>query len=192
MAPVLVRDEITLAPMPDRMEQPLSPLGHASKPISVCAEETGTCVGESSVAKSLAIRTSQNIHGSRCCAEGRLSTRRRLHDIGAGPCVASGQSHPPTCVWLQRKIWRTLTAVTEQPFAIDTSPSRFVRYRHVHARRPWGRVALELGLVSIAKIAFLLMVWWLLFFPHASPAAAARAIAHRLTASGPATPTLQR
>jgi hypothetical protein len=59
---------------------------------------------------------------------------------------------------------------------------------HQRVARPLHRLALELGLVIIAKISFLLLIWWLLFLPHPKPDASADAIAKRLAPAAPTTP----
>jgi hypothetical protein len=44
---------------------------------------------------------------------------------------------------------------------------------------PLQRLTLELAVVAMAKIAFLTLIWWLIFSPHPKPDASAAAIAHR-------------
>jgi len=50
-------------------------------------------------------------------------------------------------------------------------------------RRPLRRLTVELALVILAKLAFLMLIWWLLFAPHPKPDASADAIARRLAPS---------
>ena len=54
---------------------------------------------------------------------------------------------------------------------------------HHRVEHPLVRLALELLLVVIAKIAALLLIWHLLFSPHPKPDASADAIAKRLAPS---------
>ncbi|WP_458072197.1 cytochrome oxidase putative small subunit CydP [Rhodanobacter sp. BL-MT-08] len=51
------------------------------------------------------------------------------------------------------------------------------------ARRPLRRLTVELALVIFAKLAFLMLIWWLIFAPHPKPDASADAIARRLAPS---------
>ncbi|MBB6241290.1 hypothetical protein HDE79_000724 [Rhodanobacter sp. MP1X3] len=64
---------------------------------------------------------------------------------------------------------------------MNMSPSSF--WSHRASRRPLRRLALELVLVIFAKLAFLMLIWWLLFAPHPKPDASADAIARRLAPS---------
>lgn len=50
-------------------------------------------------------------------------------------------------------------------------------------RRPLRRLTVELALVILAKLAFLMLIWWLVFAPHPKPDASAEAIARRLAPS---------
>jgi len=51
------------------------------------------------------------------------------------------------------------------------------------ARRPLRRLTVELALVILAKLAFLMLIWLLIFAPHPKPDANASAIARRLAPS---------
>lgn len=51
------------------------------------------------------------------------------------------------------------------------------------ALRPLRRLTVELALVILAKLAFLMLIWWLIFAPHPKPDASADAIARRLAPS---------
>ena len=51
------------------------------------------------------------------------------------------------------------------------------------ASRPLQRLTVELALVIVAKLAFLMLIWWLIFAPHPKPDASADAIARRLAPS---------
>ncbi|WP_458070264.1 hypothetical protein [Rhodanobacter sp. BL-MT-08] len=64
---------------------------------------------------------------------------------------------------------------------IDRSPSSYRHYRHVHAKRPLRRVVVEVAVVALAKIAFLVVLGWLLFAPHPHPAVAVRSTSRQLT-----------
>ncbi len=75
--------------------------------------------------------------------------------------------------------------------AIDASPSSYVRYRYVHAKRPLRRVALEWAVVVVAKIAFLMLIAWLLFEPHPKHSAGAGAVARQHARAAQATPKAQ-
>jgi hypothetical protein len=79
---------------------------------------------------------------------------------------------------------RTLTIVCPEIPRIDRSPSSYRRYRHVHAQRPLGRVAAEVAVVALAKLAFLIGLGWLLFVPRP------HAIVAAVTAPHPLAPTL--
>jgi len=76
---------------------------------------------------------------------------------------------------------RTLKNTFTEHHRIDSSPSSYRHYRHVHARRPLGRVVVEVAVVALAKIALLVLIGWLLFAPHPHPAVAVRSTSHQLT-----------
>jgi len=59
------------------------------------------------------------------------------------------------------------------------------------ARRPLRRLTVELGLVILAKLAFLMLIWWLIFAPHPKPDVSADAIARQLAPSAQAPPQAQ-
>jgi hypothetical protein len=65
--------------------------------------------------------------------------------------------------------------------SIDRSPSSYRHYRHAHAKRPLRRVVIEVAVVALAKIAFLVLIGWLLFAPHPHPAVAVGATPRQLT-----------
>ncbi|MBB5359668.1 hypothetical protein HDE76_002908 [Rhodanobacter sp. ANJX3] len=75
---------------------------------------------------------------------------------------------------------RTLKNTFTEHHRIDSSPSSYRHYRHVHARRPLGRVVVEVAVVALAKIALLVLIGWLLFAPHANAPVAVEATPHRL------------
>jgi hypothetical protein len=75
--------------------------------------------------------------------------------------------------------------------AIDASPSSYVRHRYVHAKRPLRRVALEWAVVVVAKIAFLMLIAWLLFEPHPKHGASADAVARQHAPAAQAPPKAQ-
>jgi hypothetical protein len=93
---------------------------------------------------------------------------------------------------LRRRIQRSLAEGTRlEVSAIVASPAGFVRHRYVHAKRPLRRLAVELVLVVIAKVAFLMLIWWLVFSPHPKPDSSAAAIANRLGPGSPSIPKVQ-
>ena len=59
------------------------------------------------------------------------------------------------------------------------------------ARRPLRRLTVELALVIAAKLAFLMLIWWLIFAPHPKPDVSADAIARQLAPSAQAPPQAQ-
>jgi hypothetical protein len=61
----------------------------------------------------------------------------------------------------------------------------------IKSQPPLHRLTFELALVVVAKIAFLMLIWWLLFSPHPKPDASADAIAHRLAPISTPTPKVQ-
>ncbi len=58
-----------------------------------------------------------------------------------------------------------------------------VKPAKTYGHRPLQRLTIELVFVILAKLAFLMLIWWLLFAPHPKPDASADAIARRLAPS---------
>jgi hypothetical protein len=49
-----------------------------------------------------------------------------------------------------------------------------------HSRQPLHRLAMELGLIVIAKILLLTLIWWVAIAPHPRPDTRPAAIEHLL------------
>jgi len=64
-----------------------------------------------------------------------------------------------------------------------TSELESAKHARKFGRRPLRRLTVELALVILAKLVFLMLIWWLLFAPHPKPDASADAIARRLAPS---------
>jgi uncharacterized membrane protein len=69
----------------------------------------------------------------------------------------------------------------DEPTAIPAP--RAMTFARAIARRPLRRLTVELALVIVVKLAFLMLIWWLIFAPHPKPDASADAIARRLAPS---------